>query len=144
MSRGESARSLVCEEMPEGLCISLPIPVRWQGRLADAFFTFTFSAVDLVPYPAKDVRIVTEDGAVVIDTEVFDLATVGFDTSGDEPIAHWKVASGLAYRYYDDVVAELAAEHPGAACGVYVEAVKAATPHSQMPYYALLCPTLFA
>lgn len=143
MTRGDLARELVAKTLAEGLCISLPIPVRWRDRLVDAFFTFAFSAVDLVPYPAKDVRLVLWGGEVAID-DAFDLSSVAFDTSGDEPIGNWKVAYDLAYRYYTDAFAELAAGVVGPACRVYVEAVKAATLASQMPYYALLCPELFS
>lgn len=143
-TRAERARTAVVGGLREEQCISLPVPVRWEGSWADAFFTFFISTVGMVPYPAGDCRIVGHDGRVVVDESAFDVQQQPYDVTRDVPIENWEENYGLAYETYDAAFEELASGAPGDACERYARAVEACTPASQMVYYRAMNPTLFS
>ena len=142
-TRAERARAAVIGELREEMCISLPVPVMWEGTWADAFFTFTISTVGMFPYPARDCRIVTKNGNVVVEENAFDIQFQPHDTSMDTPIEGWDDAYECAYQTYDAAFKELEEGNPAEACAAYAAAVTAATPQSQMVYYQALNGTLF-
>lgn len=144
-SRAETARTLVVQTMPEELCLSFPIPMRWRNEgLVTGFFTYGVSMLTRQPYPAEDCRIVLGDGSVVIDDDILVEASSEFDTSRDVPPERWGEHYEQAYQSYDAAFEELEVGAPGTQCDAYATAVRAATVLSLMPYYRVLCPELFA
>lgn len=85
-----------------------------------------------------------DDGSVIIDENILFEASGKFDTSRDVPPKHWEQYYEQAYHTYDAAFLELEAGAPGAQCYTYVNAVRAATFSSLMPFYRVLCPELFS
>lgn len=143
INRAESARAKVVATMPEELCISLPVPVEWNGVYVDAFFTFSITTVGMTPYPARDCRIVLENGDVVIEPKAFGIDAVAFDTSRDRILDSWNDAYRVAYDNYDGAYMDCVRSVRGTASATFVHAIKKATPASQLPYYVAMNPWLF-